>query len=38
VSLHTALCGLLGVLHPVLNAPMAGSAGAGLASIFREWG
>src|SRR5919201_383995 len=30
--LHTRLCDVLGVEHPVLNAPMAGSAAAALAA------
>src|SRR5918912_1948121 len=30
--LHTRLCDVLGVEHPVLNAPMAGSATAALAA------
>jgi nitronate monooxygenase len=30
--LHTRLCDVLGVEHPVLNAPMAGSATAELAA------
>ena len=30
--LHTRLCDLLGIEHPVISAPMAGSAGGGLAA------
>ncbi len=30
--LHTRLCDLLGITHPILNAPMAGAAGAELAA------
>jgi nitronate monooxygenase len=30
--LHTRLCDLLGITHPILNAPMAGAAGADLAA------
>src|SRR5688500_7604729 len=30
--LHTRLCDLLGIEHPILNAPMAGAAGAALAA------
>jgi len=30
--LHTRLCDRLGITHPILNAPMAGAAGAELAA------
>ena len=30
--LHTRLCEMLGITHPILNAPMAGAAGAELAA------
>ncbi|MEW6322137.1 MAG: nitronate monooxygenase [Acidobacteriota bacterium] len=30
--IHTPLCALLGIDHPILNAPMAGTAGAALAA------
>lgn len=30
--LHTRLCALLGIAHPILNAPMGGTAGAALAA------
>ncbi len=30
--LHTRLCALLGIEHPIINAPMAGAAGAELAA------
>jgi nitronate monooxygenase len=36
--LHTRLCDLFGIPHPVLNAPMAGTAGAALAAAVSEAG
>jgi nitronate monooxygenase len=36
--LHTRLCDLLGIPHPILNAPMAGTAGAALAAAVSEAG
>src|SRR5690348_14043394 len=36
--LHTRICDLLGVEHPILNAPMAGTAGAALAAAVSEAG
>lgn len=36
--LHTRLCDLFGVTYPVLNAPMAGAAGAVLAAAVSEAG
>lgn len=36
--IHTRLCDLLGIRHPVLNAPMAGSAGAELAAAVSHAG
>ncbi len=36
--IHTRLCDLLGVMHPILSAPMAGTAGARLAAAVSEAG
>ncbi|HEY7908684.1 MAG TPA: nitronate monooxygenase [Thermomicrobiales bacterium] len=36
--LHTRLCDLFGIPHPILNAPMAGTAGAELAAAVSEAG
>src|SRR5437016_2384620 len=36
--LHTRLCDLLGIAHPILNAPMAGTAGVALAVAVSEAG
>jgi nitronate monooxygenase len=36
--LHTRICDLLGIEHPVLNAPMAGTANAALAAAVSEAG
>lgn len=36
--LHTRLCDLFGIAHPILNAPMAGTAGAALAAAVSEAG
>jgi nitronate monooxygenase len=36
--LHTRICDLLGIAHPILNAPMAGTAGAALAVAVSEAG
>ncbi len=36
--LRTRICDLLGVEHPILNAPMAGTAGAALAAAVSEAG
>lgn len=36
--LHTRLCDLFGIPHPILNAPMAGTAGAALAAAVSEAG
>lgn len=36
--LHTRICELLGIEHPIINAPMAGSATAALASAVSEAG
>jgi nitronate monooxygenase len=36
--MHTRLCSLLGVEYPILNAPMAGGAGASLAAAVSEAG
>ncbi len=36
--LHTRICDLLGIEHPILNAPMAGTANAALAAAVSEAG
>jgi nitronate monooxygenase len=36
--LHTRICDLLGIEHPIISAPMAGSAGAALAAAVSEAG
>ncbi|MHB8644761.1 MAG: NAD(P)H-dependent flavin oxidoreductase [Thermomicrobiales bacterium] len=36
--LYTRICELLGIEHPILNAPMAGTAGAALAAAVSEAG
>lgn len=36
--LHTRICDLLGIEHPILSAPMAGTAGAALAAAVSEAG
>ena len=36
--LHTRLCDLLGIAHPIINAPMAGSAGPELAAAVSNAG
>lgn len=38
MTVHTPLCDLLGVVHPVLNAPMAGTAGVELTAAVSEAG
>ena len=36
--LHTRICDVLGIDHPIINAPMAGAAGADLAAAVAEAG
>src|ERR671927_1200259 len=36
--LHTRICDVLGIEHPIINAPMAGAAGADLAAAVAEAG
>src|SRR4051794_17991500 len=36
--LRTPICDLLGIIHPIINAPMAGTAGAALAAAVSEAG
>lgn len=36
--LHTRVCDVFGIVHPILNAPMAGTAGAELAAAVSEAG
>ena len=36
--IHTPLCDLLGIVHPILNAPMSGTATAALATAVSQAG